>query len=116
MSISAPPHQYSFACTNAKNWGSPQAINTSPKVSLRTKNKSIKNAPSDCCRLCMENPETSQNCSKFKTPWGNRPCFITSTGAGDSERGGGTHAKRHRKRWNSPTGCEGQGEKEGHGE
>lgn len=46
----------------------------------------------------MENPESSQNCSRFKIPWGNGPCFITSTGAGDSKRGGGTHAKRHRKR------------------
>lgn len=43
----------------------------------------------------MENPETSRNCSKFKFPWGNGPCFITGRGAGGSKRGGGTHGTGH---------------------
>lgn len=75
----------------------------------KTKPKSIKT--SDCCRLCMESPETSQNSSKFKIPWGNRLCFITSRGAGDSGRGGSTHAETLEERGyggNSPTGCEGE--------
>lgn len=62
---------------------------------------------------CLENPETSQNCSEFKIPQGNGPCSITPEGVEHTQKyrhrkscgGEGIHAR-----------AAGQGEMQGHGE